>query len=197
MDRSIIFNGAENVNIGSNPVPKLLIRLQGGNLVNAIAKVQQVWDHLTGEEEFVFSFVDQALAEQYRNDTNLGKIVQIATLIAILIGALGLYALASLAMQNRVKEISIRKVMGASENSLLMLLSRDYIALIGMSLLISIPITYYLMNGWLQSFEYRINVGWEVFVMAGAISLLIALATISYHTIKTALARPAETLKYE
>jgi putative ABC transport system permease protein len=197
MDRSIIFNGAENVNIGSNPVPKLMIRLRPGNLVNAIAKVQQVWDRLTGEEEFVFSFVDQALTDQYRNDTNLGKIVQIATLIAVLIGSLGLYALASLAMQNRVKEISIRKVMGASENSLLVLLSRDYVVMIGISLLLSVPITSSLMNNWLQSFEYRISPGWEVFVLAGGISLIIALVTISYHTIKTALTRPAETLKYE
>ncbi len=197
MDRSIIFTGAENVNIGSNPVPKLMIRLQAGNLIEGVAKVEQVWDRLTDEEEFVFSFVDQALADQYRNDMNLGKIVQIATLIAMLIGSLGLYALASLAMQNRVKEISIRKVMGASENSLLVLLSRDYVILIGISLLLSVPITSYLMNNWLQSFEYRISLGWEVFVLAGGISLIIALITISYHTIKTALTRPAETLKYE
>ena len=197
MDRPIIFNGAENVNIGSNPVPKLMIRLQAGNLIGAVAKVEQVWDRLTDDEEFVFSFVDQALADQYRNDMNLGKIVQIATLIAMLIGSLGLYALASLAMQNRVKEISIRKVMGASENSLLVLLSRDYVVLIGISLLLSVPITSYLMNNWLQSFEYRIRLGWEVFALAGGISLIIALITISYHTIKTALTRPAETLKYE
>ena len=197
MDRSIIFSGAENVNIGSNPVPKLMIRLQAGDLIGAIAKVEQVWEHLNAEEEFVFTFVDQALADQYRNDMNLGKIVQIATLIAMIIGSLGLYALASLAMQNRVKEISIRKVMGASQNSLLVLLSKDYAVLIGISLLLSVPITVYLMNSWLQSFEYRINVGWEIFVLAGSLSLIIALVTISYNTIKTALTRPAETLKYE
>ena len=87
--------------------------------------------------------------------------------------------------------------MGASENSLLVLLSRDYVVLIGISLLLSVPITSYLMNNWLQSFEYRVNLGWEIFFMAGGISLIIALSTISYHTIKTALTRPAETLKYE
>jgi putative ABC transport system permease protein len=87
--------------------------------------------------------------------------------------------------------------MGASENSLLVLLSKDYVVLIGVSLLLSVPITVYLMNSWLQSFEYRINVGWEIFMLAGAISLVIALLTIGYHTIKTALSRPAEVLRYE
>jgi putative ABC transport system permease protein len=197
IDPAIILQGAQNVNIGNTPVPKLMIRLQAGNLPTSIEKVRDVWNQLTGEEEFVFDFVDQALAQQYRNDMHLGKIVQIATLLAMAIGSLGLYALASLAMQNRVKEISIRKVMGASENSLLVLLSRDYVVLIALSLLISVPITFYLMDGWLQSFEYRINVGWDVFILAGGISMVIALLTISYHTIKTALTRPAETLKYE
>ena len=197
MDPLIIMSGAENINIGNTPIPKLMIRLHPGNLVSSVEKVQGVWDRLTGEQEFVFSFVDQTLAEQYRNDMNLGKIVQVATLIAMVIGSLGLYALASLAMQNRVKEISIRKVMGATENSLLVLLSRDYVLLIIVSLVLSVPITIYLMNNWLQSFEYRVNLGWEIFFMAGGISLIIALCTISYHTIKTALTRPAETLKYE
>jgi putative ABC transport system permease protein len=197
MDPAIILQGAQNVNIGNTPVPKLMIRLQPGNPVAAIEKITEVWNRLTGDQEFVFEFVDQALAQQYRNDMNLGKIVQIATLLAMAIGSLGLYALAALSMQNRVKEISIRKVMGASENSLLVLLSKDYLVLIVISLMISVPLTFYLMNGWLQSFEYRINVGWEIFFIAGLISMLIALATISYHTIKTAFTQPAEVLKHE
>jgi putative ABC transport system permease protein len=197
MDPAIILQGAQNINIGNTPVPKLMVRLHPGNLPASIEKVRGVWNRLTGDQEFQFDFVDQALAQQYLNDVNLGKIVRIATLLAMMIGSLGLYALASLAMQHRVKEISIRKVLGASENSLLVLLSKDYVALIAVSLLLSVPITIYLMNGWLQSFEYRINIGWEVFIVAGGISLLIALVTISYHTIKTALTQPAKVLKYE
>jgi putative ABC transport system permease protein len=153
------------------------------------------WNKLSGGEEFTFTFVDEALATQYRNDQNLGKIISIATLLAIAIGSLGLYGLASLAMQNRTKEISIRKVMGATERSLLLLLSKDYVFLVGISVFLSIPITWYLMNQWLQSFEYRVNIGWESFLIAGGISLLIALFTISYQTIKTASSQPAETLK--
>ena len=97
----------------------------------------------------------------------------------------------------RAREVGVRKVMGATEQSLLMLLSRDYIYLIGISLVLSVPITYYMMSQWLQSFEYRVTVGWDVFVMSGALSLLVALSTISYQAIKTAWTRPAETLKYE
>lgn len=90
-----------------------------------------------------------------------------------------MYALASLAMQNRIKEISIPKVMGATEQSLLVLLSKDYVYMIGLSLVVSIPFTWYLMSSWLQSFEYRVTISWEVFALSGSLSLLIALATIS------------------
>lgn len=197
MDASIPLSGSENVNIGYSPVPKLMIRLRPGNLSATVRQVNDVWDRLTDGEEFVFSFVDETLAQQYRNDLNLGRIVSIATLLAVVIGSLGLYALASLAMQNRTKEISIRKVMGANEQSLLLLLSKDYVLLILVSLLLSVPFTWLLMNNWLQTFEYRVAVGWEVFAVAGILSLIIALVTISYQAIKTAWSRPAETLKCE
>jgi putative ABC transport system permease protein len=197
MNPTIILDGIENINVGNSPIPKLLIRLQPGNMSAAIDQIKSVWDKLTGGEEFSFNFVDQALNAQYRNDQNLGKIVSIATLLAIVIGSLGLYGLASLAMQNRVKEISIRKVLGATGKSLLVLLCKDYVYMIGISLLVSIPVTWYLMTDWLSSFVYRVNIGMDVFLFAGGISLLIALLTISYQTIKTVMTQPADTLKYE
>jgi putative ABC transport system permease protein len=144
-----------------------------------------------------FAFADQAMANQYKSDQNLGKIVTIAASIAVLIASLGLYALASLAMQNRTKEISIRKVMGASENSLLILLSKEYVILIGLCLLVSVPITWYLMSNWLSSFEYHVSIEAGVFLVAGGISLFIALATISYQTLKAVWTNPVNSLKYE
>lgn len=197
MDPVIVLSGSENINFDNSPIPKLVIRLSPGDMSSTIDQVKGVWDKITGGEEFAFSFVDQRLEAQYRSDQNLGKIVSIATLLAIVIGSLGLYALASLAMQNRTKEISIRKVLGATEQSLLVLLSKEYVYLVGVSLMLSVPITWYLMSQWLQSFEYKVGIGWESFLVAGGISLLIALFTISYQTIKTASAQPAETLKYE
>jgi len=197
MDPAIVLSGSENINFENSPIPKLLVRLSPGNMSATIDKIKVVWEKLTGGEEFVFNFVDERLAAQYRNDQNLGKIISIATLLAIVIGSLGLYGLASLAMQNRTKEISIRKVLGATEQSLLVLLSKEYILLVGISLILSVPVTWYLMNQWLQSFEYKVEIGFESFLVAGGISLLVALFTISYQTIKTASAQPAETLKYE
>ncbi|HEY0741307.1 MAG TPA: ABC transporter permease, partial [Chryseosolibacter sp.] len=127
MDPTVVLSGTENINVSNSPIPKLFIRLKPGNTSETLAAIEQVWDKLTGGEEFAFQFVDETLNAQYRSDQNLGKIVSLTTLLAILIGSLGLYGLASLAMQNRTKEISIRKVLGASEHSLLVLLSRDYV----------------------------------------------------------------------
>ena len=196
-DPAIILSGVENINIDSSPLPKLIVRLQPGNMQTTIDQIKIVWERISPGEEFTFGFVDQTLAAQYRSDQNLGKIVRMATLLAMLIGSLGLYALASLAMQNRTKEISIRKVMGATEQSLLVLLTKDYVFLIMISLLLAVPITWYMMNQWLESFEYRVIIGWQVFVWAGALSLFVALVTISYQALKTAWTLPAETLKYE
>jgi putative ABC transport system permease protein len=100
-------------------------------------------------------------------------------------------------MQNRTKEISIRKVMGASEQSLLVLLSKEYVFLIAVCLVVSIPVTWYLMKNWLSTFEYRVGISADVFILAGAISLLIALATISFQTLKTVWTNPVKSLKYE
>ncbi len=197
LDLEVVRGGIENINITSSPVPKLMTRLRQGDMSKTIYEIKQVWSKLTGGEEFNYSFADETMAAQYRNDQNLGKIIGIATLLAILIGSLGLYGLASLAMQNRTKEISIRKVMGATEQSLLVLLSKDYFYLVTASLLVSVPMTFYAMNNWLQSFEYRVDISWQVFVSAGAISLLVTVITISYQAVKTAWSQPARTLKYE
>jgi putative ABC transport system permease protein len=193
----ILVKGTENVNVSDRPVPKLLVRLKAGETAAGLAEIRKSWETIVGPEEFAFTFVDQALAAQYESDQNLGKIVSIATVLAILIGSLGLYGLASLAMQSRTKEITIRKVLGATEGSLLVLLSREYVILICICLVISIPLTLYIMQGWLAGFEYRINVGWVVFIVSGGISLMIALLTIGHQTLKTASSQPAQTLKYE
>jgi putative ABC transport system permease protein len=196
-DPSIILQGSENVNIDSSPIPKIMVRLRAGNMAIALDQIKKVWEKFTGGEEFAFTFVDQALAAQYRSDQNLGKIVGIATLLAILIGCLGLYGLATLSMRSKVKEISIRKILGATQRSLLLLLSKEYVALILFSLSLSIPLTLYMMQDWLATFAYHISIGWEVFAIAGLVSLMIALLTISYQTLRTTWTQPAETLKCE
>jgi len=127
----------------------------------------------------------------------LGKIVTIASILAIVIGSLGLLGLAALTLASKVKEISLRKILGASENTILIMLSKDYVYLVFIAVLIASPITYYLMDKWLESFEYRVLIGVEVFLIAGGIALLVALFTISFQTIKASLTKPVDSLKYE
>jgi putative ABC transport system permease protein len=196
-DAAIILPGTKNINMGGTPVPKLMVRLSGSETAIGLRELESAWNQLASGEEFAFNFVDQALDQQYASDLNLGKIVSVATILAIIIGSLGLYGLASLAMQNRTKEITIRKVLGATEQSLLVLLSKEYIILVALSLLISVPLTIYMMQNWLSTFEYRVSIGWAVFLMSGGISLLIAVITIGHQTLKTAWTQPAQALKYE
>ena len=196
-DPKIILAGSENISIGSSPVPKLIVRLRPGNMIATVDAIKGVWSEVSGQEEFIFNFTDEVINKQYRADQNLGRIVSIASLIAILIGSLGLFALASLALQSRTKEVSVRKVFGASIQSLLILLSKDFVFLVLISLCLSIPLTYLIISDWLNGFAYRIDIGWEVFLLTGMISLLVAMLTIAYQTIRTALSQPAETLKHE
>jgi len=196
-DAGVILRGVENINIDSSPLPKLFIRLETENVNGVIRSLEQKWSSIVGGEEFVFSFVDQTLQRQYEADENLGRIISIATALAIFIGSLGLYGLASLALQSKVKEISIRKVMGATEQSLWLLLGKEYLLLVVICLLVSVPFTWWLMQEWLSSFEYRVQVSWQVFTLAGAIALTLALVTLSYELMKAAWAQPAKTLKHE
>ncbi len=194
-DAAIALSGMENINMGNSPIPKLMVRIKAGQLTAGIERMKTAWQKLNASEEFTFTFVDEALNQQYRNDQNLGKMVSLATALSILIGSLGLYALASLAMQTRIKEISIRKVMGASVNSLLVLLAKDYVTLVLVSLAFSIPLTVWTMKDWLSSFEYRITIGWGIFLMAGFSALCIALLAIGYQTLTTVSTEPAKTLR--
>ena len=193
----ITLSGTENINVNDSPVPKLMVRLKAGETAAGLDEIKKAWTTIAGQAEFRFAFIEETLAVQYATDQNLGKIVSVATILAILIGSLGLYGLASLAMQNRTKEITIRKVFGATERSLLLLLSREYIVLIVICLVISVPLTIYMMQGWLATFEYRVDIGWMVFMISGGISLVIAMATIGHQTLKTAWTQPAQALKYE
>jgi len=197
MDASIPLSGSENINIDNSPVPKLLVRLKPDRVAAGIEEIKASWEKVAGAQAFNFAFVDQSIDAQYRSDRNLGKIVNLATMLAVLIGSLGLYGLAALSMQNRMKEVSIRKVMGATEQSLLVLLSKEYVVLVAVAFLISTPLTWYGMVRWLESFQYRINIGWGVFLWAGAISLVVALATISARMVKIAWTRPADNLRSE
>lgn len=197
MNPEIVFSGSENVMMDNSPIPKLFVRIAPGKASETLPQLEAGWIKVSGTDSFTFSFVDERINAQYRSDQNLGRIITIATVLSVLIGGLGLYGLASLAIQNRVKEISIRKVLGATASSLLLLLSRDFLLLILINVLVSVPFSVYFMKQWLESYEYKVTIDWIVFGKAGLIALTIGIVAIGYHTISTVLSQPADTLKSE
>lgn len=191
------FSGAHNININNSPTPKMMIRLASGNTQEALAMVASTWEKVYPGEPYAYDFINEVLNTQYREEQNLGQIVTSTTTLAVIIACLGLFGLASLTMSARIKEISIRKVLGASIQNIVIVLSRSYLVLIAIALLVSIPFSYYVINDWLNEFEYRIDIGMGAFAFAGAITLIVALITISYQCFKVALTNPAHSLSNE
>jgi putative ABC transport system permease protein len=173
------------------------VRINGTNGKDAVRYVEAAWKKINPNQPFEYQFLDEHFAELYQADQAVSKVVGILAGLAILISCLGLFGLASYAAEKRVKEIGIRKVLGASVSNITAMLSRDFMWLVLVSNLIAWPIAWFAVNRWLQDFAYRISVSWWVFVVAGIIALLIALATISFQAIKAAIANPVTSLRNE
>lgn len=173
------------------------LKLTPGNLADKVARIARDWTQLSNGQPFEYSFLDQDLAARYRNYERWTTLTQLATSIALLIAALGLFGLAGIQAINRIKEVGIRKVMGATVGQLWLLLNRRTLALVAVSFGLSIPISTWLMNRWLDNFAYRIELHWSIFALAGALGFLVALAAVSYHSVRTALMNPVKSLKTE
>ncbi|MCZ8215877.1 MAG: FtsX-like permease family protein, partial [Cyclobacteriaceae bacterium] len=155
------------------------------------------WKQTFPDKPVEYSFVDEDVARQYQSHQRWMKIMGISTCFAIIISCLGLFGLAGIESLNRVKEVGIRKVMGASLFQLMVLLNRKYIMLALIAFVIAAPISWWMMTQWLAAFKYRITLSWELFGITLLTGLAIALITVSYHALKAARSNPAETLKYE
>jgi len=176
---------------------RLSLKLSAVNIMRIVKSVEQKWHEIAPNHPFDYFFLDNFYDNLYRNEVNLGRMFQLFTMLAILIGCLGLFGLVSFTAEQRTKEIGIRKILGASLYSIVHLMNKDFIKKILISNLFACPVAYYAMNKWLQNFAYRITIGWWVFIMAGMLALFIVLLTVSYQSIKAALANPAESLRYE
>ncbi|MEM8969215.1 MAG: ABC transporter permease [Bacteroidota bacterium] len=176
---------------------ELSVKVSPDNLTETITAVQSTWETLVPNRPFEYSFLDEHFEELYQTDEQMSKVVSVIAGLAIIIACLGLFGLASIATEQRTKEIGIRKVLGASLVQLLAVLSKNFISLILIAFLISVPITYYLLQGWLEGFAFRISIGWWVFIFAGFLSLLVALVTVSFQTTRAALANPVDALRSE
>ncbi len=164
---------------------------------SVIANLETKWKAMVPNQPFSYRFMDDSFASMYESEQRIGSIATAFAILAILISSLGLFGLASFTAEQRTKEIGIRKVLGANAGNIVGLLSRDFLKLVGISLIIAIPISWWAMNQWLQDFAYRINVGWWAFAAAGLGAVLIAILSVSYQSIKAAMANPVKSLRSE
>ena len=162
-----------------------------------LAATEAIFQKYNPDYPLNYDFVDADYARKFVDEQRIEKLASLFTLLTILISCLGLFGLASYMAQNRIKEIGVRKVLGASVSGITTLLSKDFLKLVGISLFIAIPISWYLMNQWLQEFAFRIELSWWIFALAGLLSLAIAFVTVSYQAIKAARANPVKSLRTE
>jgi len=173
------------------------LKIKGENFKKALSDIGGVWKKFVKEKPFNYYFLDKSLADQYQAEQTTQRIFTIFSGLAIFIACIGLLGLAAYATQQRTREISIRKVLGASESSIVTMLSKDFLKLVLLSSAIAFPIAWWGMNKWLQDFAYRINVGWWIFIVAGVAALLIALFTVSTQALKAAFTNPIKNLRTE
>lgn len=174
---------------------QLAIKLANGNHNQAIAAVKQAWAEFFPTDPFAYSFLDERYDKQYQSDERFGQVFGFFTLMAILVACLGLLGLATFTAQQRTKEIGVRKVLGASVVSIMALLSKDFLKLVLVAILMASPIAWYAMHRWLQDFAYQIDLAWWVFALAGLLAVGIALLTVSFQSIKAALMNPVKSLR--
>ncbi|HSZ85163.1 MAG TPA: ABC transporter permease [Puia sp.] len=176
---------------------KIYLKTTGADAPKAIAAVQTEWKKYNAGFDFEYTFLDDEYNNLYKSESRTDLLYNIFAGIAIFISCLGLFGLAAYTAQVRTREIGVRKVLGASISGIIQLLALDFIKLIMIAILIAAPVSWYVMNKWLQDFAYKINIGWTVFVLAGFIAILIAVMTISFQAIKAALANPVKSLRTE
>ncbi|WP_439555759.1 ABC transporter permease [Dyadobacter sp.] len=176
---------------------EMSVRIKGTQNEQAIAAIKAQWARIVPDQPFTYSFLDEHFAELYRADTQVSEIVGILAGLAVFISCLGLFGLASYSAERRFKEIGVRKVMGASVAGIVALLSGDFIRLVIVSILIASPLAWWAVSTWLHDFAYRIDVEWGIFLSAAVLAVLVALATISFQSIKAALMNPVKSLRSE
>ncbi|GAB3905141.1 ABC transporter permease [Larkinella knui] len=176
---------------------RLGIRISGSNPQQTVQRIRNVWEKLYPDAVFEYEFLDEQLAQFYETENLLFRLVNTFAGIAILICGLGLYGLVSLVVVQRTKEIGVRKVLGASVASIVALLSKDFLKLVLIAMVIASPIAGYAMSQWLKDFAYKIDLSWWMFALAGGLAVLVALLTVSFQSIKAALANPVKSLRSE
>jgi hypothetical protein len=175
----------------------LYVRTTAQNAGNAVEAVKKLWTTYNPNYTFEYSFMDKEFERLYRSDIRTGQLFMIFSLIAVLISCLGLFGLVTFAAEARTKEIGIRKVYGASEGDIVTMLTKEFLLLVGIAMLIAFPLSYYWLDTLLQEFAYRISIGWWIFALSGVIVTVLTLITVGWRAIKAAIANPVESIKME
>ena len=175
----------------------VLVKLEAGTLTQALHSVEEVWNRVVPERPFEPVFLKEALTNLYRADKRFGKLIGAFAILAVLIACLGLFGLAAFTAASRTKEIGVRKVLGASIGGIVALLAKDFLKLVVAAFVVAAPVAYYAADRWLEEYTYRIEPGIGLFLLAGALSVLIALLAVSYQSVKAALLDPVKSLRYE
>ena len=175
----------------------IVLKIKAADVSGLLNDIKKQWDDYKATGPFSYYFVDEQFASLYSAEQRTGKIFTSFAVIAVIIAGLGLFGLAAFMIKQRVKEIGIRKVLGASSATITAMLSAEFLKLVLIAIVISFPLTWFAMYKWLQDFAYRIDIQWWIFVLAGIIALLIAFITISFQSVKAALANPVKSLRSE
>jgi putative ABC transport system permease protein len=175
----------------------LLVKLKGNNIPQTISFLESKWKELIPYRPFEYHFMDEDFNKLYSSEIRLGKVLNIFAAIAIALACLGLLGLSSYSAKQRIKEIGVRKVLGASVGNIAALLSIDFVKLVLAAILISSPIAWWAMNKWLQGFAYKINISWWIFILSGLVAIIIAIVTVSFQAIKAAMVNPVKSLRTE
>lgn len=176
---------------------RISVKIAGNNIPAALAHMEKTWKQFLPETPFEYSFLDERFDQLYRSEQRQGTLFTAFAGIAIFIACLGLFGLSSFAITQRVKEIGIRKVLGASVSNIVGLLSKDFLKLVAIAAIIAFPVAWYAMHNWLQDFAYRIQIPWWLFLVAGVLAAVIALVTVSFLAIRAAVANPAKSFRSE
>ncbi len=193
----LIFSGVDNINFFASPTPRISVQFASQDLPELMERIEESWARAAGESPFNYTFVDQAVDSQYRQEQRLSQIVLFGSILAIVIACLGLFGLASLMIVRRTKEIGVRKVLGASSSNIVLLVNKEFTKLVGIAFFIAVPIVWYIMSRWLQNFAYRIDIGLGIILLAGLSALVVAWVTVSYQSVKATLVNPVESLRSE
>lgn len=174
-----------------------MFKVKAAQMQPTIARIEKEWKSITSNYPFEYTFLDQSIAQMYEPEMRWQKTIQASCFFAIFIACMGLFGLSAINAANRMKEIGIRKILGASVKDIVSTLSADFVLMVSLSVLIATPMAWWIMSKWLEDFAYRIEIGWWMFAVVGIMALLIALVATGFQAIKAASANPVKSLRTE